>query len=60
MNVRSLRICGFGPHEDTRLELPAGTWQSALSGERYPGGTVLLAELLARFPVGLLERESAP
>jgi (1->4)-alpha-D-glucan 1-alpha-D-glucosylmutase len=47
-----------GDWRDTRLELPAGTWSSALTGEPVGGG-MALAELLARFPVALLEREAA-
>jgi (1->4)-alpha-D-glucan 1-alpha-D-glucosylmutase len=47
-----------GDWRDTRLELPAGTWSSALTGEPVGGG-MALAELLARFPVALLESEAA-
>ena len=44
----------------TTLRLPAGRWCDALSGDVWSGGTaVRLSELLARFPVALLEREGA-
>jgi (1->4)-alpha-D-glucan 1-alpha-D-glucosylmutase len=39
----------------TSLELPAGGWTNAFTGERLPGGPVALSTLLERFPVALLE-----
>ncbi|MDQ3944728.1 MAG: malto-oligosyltrehalose synthase [Actinomycetota bacterium] len=45
--------------EDSRLELPPGTWVDALDGERRFEGDVELGELLGPFPVALLERGSA-
>ena len=39
---------------DTRLELPPGDWRNEFTGEILPAGTVLLSELLNRFPVALL------
>ena len=42
---------------DTWLELPAGVWANAFTGERWPGGRQALGALLARFPVGLWLRE---
>jgi (1->4)-alpha-D-glucan 1-alpha-D-glucosylmutase len=43
---------------DTIVELPAGRWRNRLTGERVAGGPVPAAELMARFPVALLELES--
>jgi (1->4)-alpha-D-glucan 1-alpha-D-glucosylmutase len=43
---------------DTRLELPAGRWHHALTGETLDGGVLSANELFARFPVALLWRES--
>jgi len=42
---------------DTTLSLPAGTWRDRLSGAVFEGGDQPVAELLARFPVGLLVRD---
>lgn len=39
---------------DTTLELAGHRWLDALTGERYPGGTVRLADLLRQYPVALL------
>jgi (1->4)-alpha-D-glucan 1-alpha-D-glucosylmutase len=42
---------------DTWVELPAGRWRDALGGERVgDGGRRALGDLLAGFPVALLER----
>jgi (1->4)-alpha-D-glucan 1-alpha-D-glucosylmutase len=41
---------------DTDLELPIGSYRDALTGAEH-SGTVLLAELLARYPVALLLKE---
>lgn len=50
-----------GNWSTTSLRLPAGRWCDALSGDVWDGGTaVRVSELLARFPVALLEREGAP
>ena len=44
------------PHwPTTRIDLPAGPWRNLLTGETIPGGPTSLADLLARFPVGLFE-----
>jgi (1->4)-alpha-D-glucan 1-alpha-D-glucosylmutase len=43
--------------DDTTLELPEASFRDALSNEPVAGGTRALRELLARFPVCLLERE---
>ncbi len=45
-----------GDWRDTELELPAGEWHDVLSGADHPGGARRMDELLARFPVALLER----
>lgn len=45
-----------GDWADTRLSLPAGGWRNRLTGELVEG-TVPLVELLARFPVALLDLE---
>ena len=44
---------------DTRIVLPEGRWRCVLSGQLAQGGDdhVLIEELLAAFPVGLLVRE---
>jgi (1->4)-alpha-D-glucan 1-alpha-D-glucosylmutase len=42
---------------DTTVELPAGPWRDRLTGARNDGGQLAVADLLARFPVGLLVRE---
>jgi (1->4)-alpha-D-glucan 1-alpha-D-glucosylmutase len=39
---------------DTTLELAGRRWLDALTGERYPGGAVRLADLLRQYPVALL------
>ena len=52
------RLC-LGLRDDwsgTTLTLPEGEWIDALDGERRWSGTVRVAELLAPFPVALLER----
>jgi (1->4)-alpha-D-glucan 1-alpha-D-glucosylmutase len=41
---------------DTTITLPEGEWADALGGDRSWSGSVRLAELLATFPVALLER----
>jgi (1->4)-alpha-D-glucan 1-alpha-D-glucosylmutase len=41
---------------ETALPLPPGDWENILTCDRLSGGTVLLKEILARFPVGLLVR----
>ncbi len=46
-----------GDWADTVLDLPEGLWLNVLTGDEMPGGEVRLAEILARFPVGLLEKK---
>ena len=43
---------------DTALRLPPGAWTDLLTGAICEGGQVLVAELLASFPVALLELNS--
>jgi (1->4)-alpha-D-glucan 1-alpha-D-glucosylmutase len=40
---------------DTRLPLPPGSWRDVLCGAEHGSDAIPLAELLARFPVALLE-----
>ena len=50
-----------GDWKDTTLELPGGPngiWRNVLTGEQLPGGTTLLGDLTARFPVALLTTDS--
>jgi (1->4)-alpha-D-glucan 1-alpha-D-glucosylmutase len=42
---------------DTTIELPPGRWRNRLTRDVCDGGVAPLANLLARFPVALLERE---
>ena len=44
-----------GDWGDTTVELPAGRWTSVLDGASVDGGPVAPSELLARFPVALLD-----
>ena len=49
-----------GEWGDTTVELPPGRWHNVLTGTStgdVDGGPVLLADLLAAFPVALLERQ---
>ncbi|MDX1665081.1 MAG: hypothetical protein R3272_14915, partial [Candidatus Promineifilaceae bacterium] len=41
---------------DATVELPQGTWHNLLTGEIVQGGAARLEEILARFPVALLNR----
>ncbi|MEX0790963.1 MAG: malto-oligosyltrehalose synthase, partial [Actinomycetota bacterium] len=43
---------------NTTVELPLGAWKNVFTGEPVEGGTVAVADLLARFPVALLRLES--
>ncbi|HEY5382117.1 MAG TPA: malto-oligosyltrehalose synthase [Acidobacteriaceae bacterium] len=45
--------------EGTSLELPGGRWLNRLTGRRYQGQRLELANLLAAFPVALLVRDQA-
>lgn len=43
-----------GNWQDTSVQIPAGNWVNALSGERFAGGSTQLAEVFRAFPVALL------
>jgi (1->4)-alpha-D-glucan 1-alpha-D-glucosylmutase len=45
-----------GEWADTTVALPEGRWRDVLTGDCGDGGERNVAELLARFPVALLER----
>ena len=45
-----------GGWADTSVTLPGGSWEDVVSGGRFEGGPVGVADLLRRFPVALLER----
>ncbi len=58
LTVAPRLVVGLGDDwGDTGLELPAGIWASAFTGERRAGGRHAVGSLLARFPVGLWVRE---
>jgi (1->4)-alpha-D-glucan 1-alpha-D-glucosylmutase len=42
----------------TTVELPPGPWRNALTGDALNGGRVRVQDILRRFPVALLSRES--
>jgi (1->4)-alpha-D-glucan 1-alpha-D-glucosylmutase len=46
-----------GDWADTAITVPKGRWRNEMTGDIVDGGETLLANLLARFPVGLLSRE---
>ena len=46
-----------GDWADTAVTLPTGRWRNELTGDAVDGGEIMLADLMARFPVGLLSRE---
>lgn len=43
-----------GNWQATRIQIPPGNWQNVLTGEKWTGETLMLADLTQRFPVGLL------
>jgi len=45
-----------GDWQDTTVELPPGRWRNVLTGGEVEAGERPIADLLARFPVALLER----
>jgi (1->4)-alpha-D-glucan 1-alpha-D-glucosylmutase len=47
-----------GAWADTVAALPPGPWLDLVTGARWAGGDVPVADLLARFPVALLERDA--
>ena len=57
LTVAPRLVVGLGDDwGDTWLELPAGVWANAFTGERRAGGRQAVGSLLARFPVGLWVR----
>jgi (1->4)-alpha-D-glucan 1-alpha-D-glucosylmutase len=51
-------VLGLGDDwDDTRLPLGGGTWVDYLTGERWSGQELAVAEIFARFPVSLLVRQ---
>ena len=51
-------VMGFdGDWADTVVELPAGRWRNVLTGEESIRDTARVADILMRFPVGLLLQE---
>lgn len=51
-------IMGFSRDwQDTRIDLPEGHWHNLFTDETVTGLQVLIADLLARFPVALLIKE---
>jgi (1->4)-alpha-D-glucan 1-alpha-D-glucosylmutase len=47
-----------GDWADTAVELPAGTWRNAMTGEDVAGGSRLVRDIFARWPVALLVRDA--
>lgn len=47
-----------GDWRDTAIELAEGNWRNHLTGDRWKSGLTGVAELLRRFPVALLSRET--
>jgi (1->4)-alpha-D-glucan 1-alpha-D-glucosylmutase len=43
---------------DTAIEIPAGAWRNRLTGDAVSGGAARIEDLLVRFPVALLTRET--
>lgn len=51
-------LASRGGWGDTRILIPGGVWIDALTNRVYPGGELPLADLLERYPVALLTRET--
>ncbi|MBN2357990.1 MAG: malto-oligosyltrehalose synthase [Deltaproteobacteria bacterium] len=49
-----------GDWQRTLLPVPDGRWKNALSGESFDGGSRPVADLLARFPVLVAQRQEPP
>jgi (1->4)-alpha-D-glucan 1-alpha-D-glucosylmutase len=45
-----------GDWQDTKVELPCGSWRDILTGDTFPGGGSEMSSLTGRFPVSLLVR----
>ncbi len=48
---------GFTEHS---VVLPGGRWRDVLSGAEFDGGSALIADLLTRYPVAVLEKIAGP
>jgi len=46
-----------GNWDNTKLDIPAGTWRDELSGASITGGSVAITDLLEAFPVSLLIKQ---
>ena len=55
--VPRLVIGLHGEWGETRLNVPEGDWQDVFTGQSVRAGRAHVADLLARFPVALLERQ---
>ncbi len=53
-----LGLAARGGWGDTTLALPPGTWTDVVTGDAAGGGERAVADVLARFPVAVLERTS--
>ncbi|MGS0686897.1 malto-oligosyltrehalose synthase [Nakamurella sp. GG22] len=51
-------LTASGGWRDTSLELPPGNWTDQLNGRSFTGGATPVGELLGRYPVALLARDS--
>ena len=43
---------------ETRVELPGGVWNNVLSGEEIRSSPIRIGELLEKFPVALMSRDT--
>jgi (1->4)-alpha-D-glucan 1-alpha-D-glucosylmutase len=48
---------GLDDWSDTTVSVPAGGWSDILTGAAVTGGAQAVADLLAGFPVAVLERD---
>ncbi len=53
----ALELEHLGGWGDATVQLPEGAWRDALTGSTHTGGASALSEILATYPVALLERE---
>lgn len=49
---------GNGWDSETRVELPGGVWNNVLSGEEIRSSPIRIGELLEKFPVALMSRDT--
>jgi (1->4)-alpha-D-glucan 1-alpha-D-glucosylmutase len=52
----ALELEHLGGWGDATVQLPDGSWRDALTGTAHSGGATPLADILATYPVALLER----